>query len=159
MPDLARAKSVSICQISDESKLTRICDLVEPSTVKRICSGIAASEVRPGKKIVLEPGPVLVIVDGTGKPLIAFMQKLDGWLAAFAVDRNNQEWVLGKALMEREEYRRPTPDYPCWDLVYKVWLHTVNPELYKAEQAVPSDGHKPSNHASSTNPTAPADAH
>jgi hypothetical protein len=32
-------------------------------------------------------------------------------------------------------------------------------EQRKAEQVVPSDGHKPSNHASSTNPTAPADAH
>ena len=29
----------------------------------------------------------------------------------------------------------------------------------QAKQAVPSDGHKPPNHASSTNPTAPADAH
>jgi hypothetical protein len=28
-----------------------------------------------------------------------------------------------------------------------------------AQQAVPSDGHKPSSHASSTDPTAPADAH
>ena len=29
----------------------------------------------------------------------------------------------------------------------------------RAEQVVPSDGHKPSSHASSTDPTAPADAH
>jgi len=29
---------------------------------------------------------------------------------------------------------------------------------HNAEQAVPSDGHKPSNHASTTDPTAPADA-
>ena len=29
----------------------------------------------------------------------------------------------------------------------------------RAEQAVPSDGHKPTSHASTTDPTAPADAH
>jgi hypothetical protein len=33
------------------------------------------------------------------------------------------------------------------------------PDKPKAEQTVPSDGHKPSNHASTTDPTAPADAH
>ena len=139
MPDLTSAKCVSICKLSDGSKITRICDVVESSTVKRICAGIAASEVRPGTKVLLEPGPVLVVVDGTGKPLIAFMQKLDGWLAAFAVDLKDRQWVLGKALMESAEYRRPAPDYPCWDLVYQVWLHTVNPELYNAEQDAASN--------------------
>jgi len=136
MPDLGRAQSVSICQVGEASKLTRICNWVEPSAIKSICSGIAASEVRPGKKTLLEPGPVLVIVDDAGRPMIAFMQELDGWLTAFAVDRMDHDWTLGKALMEREEYRRPTPVYSCWNLVYQIWLHSVNPERYKAEQVV-----------------------
>ena len=33
------------------------------------------------------------------------------------------------------------------------------PKRKTAEQAVPSDGHKPTSHASTTDPTAPADAH
>jgi len=39
------------------------------------------------------------------------------------------------------------------------FVNAVREAILRAEQAMPSDGHKPSSHTSSTDPTAPADAH
>jgi len=56
-------------------------------------------------------------------------------------------------------YKIPKDVYlpPFYDVTNRIQTDEYNEE--EAEQAVASDGHKPTSRASSTDPTAPADAH
>ena len=52
-----------------------------------------------------------------------------------------------------------TPEKERLECFSRLLARIAATKTTKAEQAVPSDGHKPSSHSSSTDPTAPADAH
>jgi hypothetical protein len=68
----------------------------------------------------------------------------------FELDASKRFIVLN--LLTSKDSEKHTALVPLEDLEKALTKKMV-------EQAVPSDGHKPSSHASSTDPTAPADAH
>jgi len=75
----------------------------------------------------------------------------------------DRDWLREK--MEPRLNRRLKIRMPMlqWGMVRDHWIRvsTIVRDIRKeqGEQDVPSDGHKPSSHASSTDSTAPADAH
>lgn len=123
--DMARVVSIDVVEYSDDKGNADVfMEISGRDLVRSICEEVSESKEHDGLKVMLEPGPVLILKNAEGRIEAAFQIRLDGALEARMATLENRKYKIGAMAKFRGEkhllqIRRPGSISKILDLWYK----------------------------------------
>lgn len=124
--DLSRVVGVDVAEYSDnEGNVEVFMNISGRGLVRSICEEVSESKEHDGLRVMLEPGPVLILKNAEGKIEAVFQVRLDGTLEARVATLENRKYKIGGITKFRGEkhllqIRRPGSISKILDLWYQA---------------------------------------